>query len=146
MACLTRAANPKLAQYLHQSVGQASTVYVCRFIFAIVLNLNSSRCLTAMKLLFTSLITILITHGARSQNFKTELRKLNSQIEAAYKSRKLTANEYAKLKKERQAIELTIDKALADDILTPDEKNRIHSKIVRSRKRLSKYKTNRDIY
>ncbi|MGG7666659.1 hypothetical protein [Dyadobacter sp. BHUBP1] len=99
-----------------------------------------------MKLLFASFITILITHSAHSQNFKAELRKLNSQIEAAYKSHKLTANEYAKLKKERNAIELTIDKALADDVLTPDEKNRIHSKIVRSRKRLSKYKTNREIY
>lgn len=99
-----------------------------------------------MKLLFASLITILITHRAHAQNFKADLRKLNGQIEAAYKSRKLTANEYAKLKKERSMIELSIDKALADDILTPDEKNKIHSKIVRSRKRLAKYKTNREIY
>lgn len=99
-----------------------------------------------MKLLFASLIILLIAHSAHSQNFKADLRKLNGQIEAAYKSRKLTANEYAKLKKERHAIALTIDKALADDILTPDEKNKIHSKIVRSRKRLSKYKTNREIY
>lgn len=99
-----------------------------------------------MKLLFASVFTILIAHSTYSQNFKAELRKLNGQIESAYKSRKLTANEYAKLKKERNAIELAIDKALADDILTPDEKNRIHSKIVRSRKRLSKYKTNREIY
>lgn len=99
-----------------------------------------------MKLLFAGLITILITCGAYAQNFKADLRKLNGQIEAAYKSRKLTANEYAKLKKERNMIEITIDKALADDILTPDEKNKIHSKIVRSRKRLAKYKTNREIY
>lgn len=99
-----------------------------------------------MKLLFASLIAILITCGAYAQNFKSDLRKLNGQIEAAYKSRKLTANEYAKLKKERNMIEITIDKALADDILTPDEKNKIHSKIVRSRKRLAKYKTNREIY
>ncbi|SEJ24936.1 hypothetical protein SAMN05216327_107339 [Dyadobacter sp. SG02] len=99
-----------------------------------------------MKLLFASLITIIIAHSAHSQNFKADLRKLNGQIEAAYKSKKLTANEYAKLKKERNVIELTIDKALADDILTPDEKNRIHSKIVRSRKRLAKYRTNREIY
>ncbi len=99
-----------------------------------------------MKLFFASLVILLIAHRAHAQNFKAELRKLNGQIEGAYKSRKLTANEYAKLKKERNAIELTIDKALADDILTPDEKNKIHSKIVRSRKRLSKYKTNREIY
>lgn len=99
-----------------------------------------------MKLLFASIISILAAHSGHSQNFKAELRKLNGQIEAAYKNHKLTANEYAKLKKERNAIGLTIDKAMADDILTPDEKNKIHSKIVRSRKRLSKYKTNREIY
>lgn len=99
-----------------------------------------------MKLLFSSIIILLIAHSVHSQNFKADLRKLNGQIEAAYKSHKLTANEYAKLKKERSVIELAIDKALADDILTPDEKNKIHSKIVRSRKRLSKYKTNREIY
>ncbi|GGN11465.1 hypothetical protein GCM10010967_54170 [Dyadobacter beijingensis] len=99
-----------------------------------------------MKLLFAGIFTILLTHTASSQNFKAELRKLNGQVEAAYKNRKLTANEYAKLKKERAMIELTIDKAMADDILTPDEKNKIHSKIVRSRKRLAKYKTNREIY
>ncbi|SDG33314.1 hypothetical protein SAMN04487996_117183 [Dyadobacter soli] len=99
-----------------------------------------------MKLIFAGIITLLIGHSAHSQNFKAELRKLNGQIEAAYKSKKLTANEYAKMKKERSMIELTIDKAMADDILTPDEKNKIHSKIVRSRKRLAKYKTNREIY
>src|SRR5690606_17412295 len=102
--------------------------------------------LTAMKLLFAGLLTLSTTQFALSQNFKADLRKLNGQIEAAYKSHKLTANEYAKLKKERNVIELSIDKALADDILTPDEKNKIHSKIVRSRKRLAKYKTNREIY
>lgn len=99
-----------------------------------------------MKLLFASLIILFINHSTYAQNFRAELRKLNGQIEAAYKSRKLTANEYAKLKKERSMIEIAIDKALADDILTPDEKNKIHSKIVRSRKRLAKYKTNREIY
>jgi len=99
-----------------------------------------------MKLLFASLFALLLAHSAHSQNFKADLRKLNGQIETAYKSHKLTANEYAKLKRERDMIQLTIDKSLADDILTPEEKNKIHSKIVRSRKRLSKYKTNREIY
>ena len=99
-----------------------------------------------MKFLLVTIISLLATQGAYSQNFKADLQKLNGQIEAAYKSGKLTANEYAKLKKERSVIELTIDKAMADDILTPDEKNKIHSKIVRSRKRLAKYKTNREIY
>lgn len=99
-----------------------------------------------MKLVFASLLTLLLTSHAYSQNFKADLRKLSGQIESAYKSRKLTAVEYGKLKKEQDMIRLTIDKAMADDILTPDEKNKIHSKIVRSRKRLAKYKTNREIY
>lgn len=99
-----------------------------------------------MKIIFGSLLTIFLAHAAHAQNFKAELRKLNGQIEAAYKSGKVTANEYAKLKKEKNIIQLTIDKAMADDILTPDEKNKIHSKLVRSRKRLAKYKTNREIY
>lgn len=99
-----------------------------------------------MKLFLASVFFLLIAHNALSQNFKSDLRKLNSQVEAAYKNRKLTANEYAKLKREYHAIQLAIDKAMADDIFTPDEKNKIHSKIVRSRKRLAKYKTNREIY
>lgn len=99
-----------------------------------------------MKFLFATLLTIACVHFAQAQNFRAELRKLNAQIEAAYKNHKLTAVEYGKLKKERNIIELAIDKALADDIMTPDEKNKIHSKLVRSRKRLAKYKTNREIY
>ncbi|WP_229206156.1 hypothetical protein [Dyadobacter fermentans] len=135
-----------MRKYLHQSLSPAGTVYVSRFIFASVSNLKNSTFLTAMKVFLASILTLFIFQNAHSQNFKAELRKLNGQVEAAYKSKKLTANEYAKLKKERSAIELAIEKALADDILTPDEKNKIHSKIVRSRKRLAKYKTNREIY
>lgn len=99
-----------------------------------------------MKFAITALLILLSAYNAHSQNFKADLRKLNGQIEAAYKSRKLTAVEYGKLKREQDMIQLAIDKAMADDILTPDEKNKIHSKIVRSRKRLGKYKTNREIY
>jgi len=81
-----------------------------------------------------------------AQNFKSDLRKLNSEIESAYKAKKLTAVEYGKMKREQDIIQLSIDKANADDIMTPDEKNKIHSKIIRSKKRLAKYKTNREIY
>jgi esterase/lipase len=85
-------------------------------------------------------------NGAHAQNFKSDLRKLDSQIEVAYKAKKLTSVEYGKLKKEQDIIQLAIDKANADDMMTPDEKNKIYSKIVRSKKRLAKYKVNREVY
>ena len=81
-----------------------------------------------------------------AQNFKSDLKKLSAEIETAYKSKKLTSVEYSKLKREQDIIQLAIDKANADDVMTPDEKNKIHSKIIRSKKRLAKYKTNREIY
>lgn len=101
---------------------------------------------TAMKSIFAVMILVFFATAGFGQTFKSDLRKLNAQTDAARKNRKLTETEYGKLKREHELIQLTIDKALADDILTPDEKNKIHSKIVRSRKRLAKYKTNREIY
>ncbi|MCE7072529.1 hypothetical protein LZG74_19590 [Dyadobacter sp. CY327] len=85
-------------------------------------------------------------HQAHAQNFKAELKKLDSEIKAAYKNKKLTELEYSKLQREQDVILAAIEKAQADDIVTPDEKNKIHSKIVRSKKRLAKYKTNREVY
>lgn len=85
-------------------------------------------------------------HLTQAQNFKAELKKLDSEIKAAYKNKKLTELEYSKLQREQDIIQAAIEKAQADDIVTPDEKNKIHSKIVRSKKRLAKYKTNREIY
>lgn len=99
-----------------------------------------------MKPFIAVMFLVLSATTSLAQNFRADLRKLNGQIDAAYKSRKLTETEYGKLKREQEVIKLAIGKALADDIMTPDEKNKIHSKIVRSRKRLVKYKTNREIY
>ena len=98
------------------------------------------------KLTVTLLLTLLCSAGAFTQNFKADLRKLNGQIETNYKGKKLSENEYSKLKNEQEIIKLAIDKAMADDYMSPDEKNKIHSKIVRSKKRLAKYKSNREIY
>ncbi|TDE15681.1 hypothetical protein [Dyadobacter psychrotolerans] len=93
-----------------------------------------------------ALFVTITVQAANAQNFKADLKKLNAEIESAYKAKKLTAIEYGKMKREQDIIKLAIDKANADDIMTPDEKNKIHSKIVRSKKRLAKYKTNREIY
>lgn len=98
------------------------------------------------KFLIPFFLIVTLSFTASAQNFRSELRKLESTVTVAYKSKKLTANEYAKLKREQEIIRATIEKSEADGIVTPDEKNKIHSKLVRSRKRLAKYKTNREIY
>lgn len=92
------------------------------------------------------LCLILITSTANAQNFKADLKKLNNDVEAAYKNKKLTEVEYIKLKEERNIIQQAIDKAAADGVTTPDEKNKIYSKILRSKKRFAKYKTNAEVY
>jgi hypothetical protein len=101
-----------------------------------------------MRFWKTMIVITLLIAGQKSygQNFNAELRKLNGQIDAARKSGKLTEVEYGKLKREQEIIKLAIEKANADNVMTPAEKNKIHSKIVRSKKRLAKYKTNREIY
>ena len=92
------------------------------------------------------LCLILITSTANAQNFKADLKKLNNDVEAAYKNKKLTEVEYIKLKEEHNIIQQAIDKASADGVTTPDEKNKIYSKILRSKKRFAKYKTNAEVY
>ncbi|MCF0063182.1 hypothetical protein MUK70_06570 [Dyadobacter chenwenxiniae] len=96
--------------------------------------------------LIATLFFFVSAHKVHAQNFKSELKKLNSEVKAAYRNKKLTELEYAKLQREQDVIQATIEKAQADDLMTPDEKNKIHSKIVRAKKKLAKYKTNREIY
>ncbi|MCF2443911.1 hypothetical protein L0657_08085 [Dyadobacter sp. CY345] len=97
---------------------------------------------------FSALTSCFITLSSDlfAQNFKSEQRKLDATVNTAYKSKKLTALEYSKLQREQEIIKGTIEKAEADGVVTPDEKNRINSKLVRSRKRLAKYKTNSEVY
>lgn len=99
-----------------------------------------------MKPIF--LATVLMFSGAaiHAQDFESDLKKMNEQIESAYKDKKVTAVEYGKLIREQDLIKAAIEKAQADDVMTSDEKNRINSKIIRSKKRLAKYKTNREVY
>lgn len=94
----------------------------------------------------TALLLLTTITLSQAQNFKSELKKLDAQIQTAYKTKKVTELEYVKLKREQDIILATVEKAQADDIVTSDEKNKIHSKIVRARKRLAKYKTNREVY
>lgn len=73
-------------------------------------------------------------------------RKLKSEIEKSYKSKALTQNEYNKMIEEHRVINKTIELALIDGHLSPDEKNKILGKINRSKKRLIRYKNNNEVY
>lgn len=100
-----------------------------------------------MKRLLTTIFLFLWGLSAtHAQNFKSDLKKLQAQVETAYKNKKVTEIEYGKLKEEHNIIKLAIEKAEADNVVTQDEKNKIYSKILRARKRLSKYKTNAEVY
>ena len=65
------------------------------------------------------LCLILITSTANAQNFKADLKKLNNDVEAAYKNKKLTEVEYIKLKEEHDIIQQAIDKAAAIPVILP---------------------------
>lgn len=101
-----------------------------------------------MKNLRYLVATVFIILGGvvNAQDFKADLKKLTVQVESAYKSKKVTEDEYIKLKEEHNLIQQAIDKAAADGTTTPDEKNKIYSKILRAKKRLAKYKTNAEVY
>jgi len=99
-----------------------------------------------MKSFIAASLLILSAASVHAQDFDSDLKKMNKQIESAYKDKKVTAVEYGKLIHEQDLIRTAIEKAQADNVMTSDEKNRINSKIVRSKKRLAKYKTNREVY
>ncbi len=84
--------------------------------------------------------------SASAQQFSRQQKELESRIEAAYKKKQITALEYKKLKDEQATIRYTIEKYAADGVTTVEEKNRINAKLVRAKKRLAKYKRNREVY
>jgi cell division protein FtsB len=92
---------------------------------------------------FFFLVQITTVHG---QSLSAQQKNVQATIKSAYKAKKITEKEYGKLMEEQEIIKSTIAKAQADNMMTPNEKNRIHSKLVRARKRLAKYRTNREVY
>lgn len=98
------------------------------------------------KLLMLALFTSLSTLLANAQDFKGKLRSQEKTIKAAHKKKSITDKEYTKLMQEQQAIKNALEKYELDGVLTPKEKNIIHDKLVRSGKRLARYKTNGEIY
>lgn len=81
-----------------------------------------------------------------ARSFNSEVAKVEANMKAAFKKRKLTQKEYDKLLNESAKVRQTIDKAMIDDVLTPKEKNSINSKISGLKSRLYKYQHNNEIY
>ena len=73
-------------------------------------------------------------------------RGLKAEIEKSWKTKSISELEYKKMLEEHQIITKSIDKALLDEHLSPDEKNKILGKINRSKKRLVRYKQNDEVY
>ena len=94
----------------------------------------------SLKRYVSGLVLLLAVNIAFAQDFKSDLEKLDAQIEVAYKSKEITELEYDKLKNEENTIQLAVEKANADNVVTQDEKNKIYSKIIRFRKQLVKLK------
>lgn len=103
--------------------------------------------MTARILLVILLLSAFsIAASAQEKDFKDKQRKQEKVIEQAYKKKKITELEYNKLMREQELIKETMEKFEADDVWTSKEKNAMHSKLERSEKRLTKYKTNNEIY
>lgn len=98
-----------------------------------------------LKFLLITLV-LLTTYTASTQDFDKRLKAQKTAIETAYKKKQISEKEYYKLLNEQDIIKRTIDNAKADDIMTPKEKNAIHSKQERAEKRMRRYKTNREVF
>lgn len=92
------------------------------------------------------IICLPLMASAQKASFSKQQQQQEAIIRKAYKSGKVSAKEYHKLLREQQIIKETIAKANADGYLSPEEKNKIHSKLHRAKKRLVRYKNNNEIY
>lgn len=101
-----------------------------------------------MRYIVITFLCLAIAFGARAQapNFKQKQKSQEKTIKAAQKYRKISDREYEKLMKEQYLIQAAIEKAEIDGVWTAHEKNAIHDKLVRAEKRLTRYKTNGEIY
>jgi hypothetical protein len=102
-----------------------------------------------MKKIYSMLAILLmmcVAYTANAQKFKTKQKEQIRAIKAAYKSHKVTRNEYNKLMDEQDAISRAIEKYEYDGYWDPHEKNVVHDKQERAADRLRRYKTNSERY
>lgn len=98
------------------------------------------------QLILILLLTAGIAVSALAQNFPKEMKQQRAHIEAIYKKKRITDKEYNKLLEEQHIIKYTYEKYNRDGYLSPDEKNRIASKLQRAAKRLKRYQSNGERY
>jgi hypothetical protein len=99
-----------------------------------------------MKYLLLTIAIICCAPVAQAQDFKARQKAQEKAIEKARKAKKISDNEYNKLMEAQQVIKNTMIKYELDNVWTPEEKNRMHDKLVREEKRLKRYQTNGEIY
>ncbi len=91
------------------------------------------------------LIAVLVgvnTTTYAQEDLKTRQEKLEKAIKEAYEKKEITELEYDKLMKEQDIIKKLRETCLEDEYLEANEKDAIHNKLVRAKKRLQRYKTN----
>jgi peptidoglycan hydrolase CwlO-like protein len=94
-----------------------------------------------LKLAAVALIT-LTTTAIQAQNLDNDFKALQNQVESAYKKNVITETDYNKLKQDHKIIQQAISQAEADGVTTNDERNKIYSKLLRSKKRFSSLTAN----
>ena len=98
------------------------------------------------QVLFMLFMICGIANGIYAQNFPKDMKQQRTNIETAYKKKRITDMEYNKLIAEQDVIKNTYDKYNNDGYLSPEEKNRIASKLQRAARRLKRYQNNAERY
>lgn len=98
------------------------------------------------KFMLLSVLALFTGLPSFAQNFNKELKQQRSDIESVYRKKKITGKEYNKLIEEQKIIQNTLEKYNSDGYLSPEEKNRIASKLNRAARRLKRYQHNSERY
>ncbi|WP_018628339.1 hypothetical protein [Niabella aurantiaca] len=97
-------------------------------------------------LLLVMLLLAGIATRVSAQGLQKMQQRQKAAIQSAFKKKQVTPKEYYKLQEEQKVIRKAMERAKADDYLSPKEQNDIYGKLQRAEKRLRKYKTNREVY
>ncbi|MFT3749556.1 MAG: hypothetical protein QM768_14615 [Agriterribacter sp.] len=98
------------------------------------------------QFIFILLFTGSAISAAQAQNFPKQMKEQRANIESVYKKKRITEKEYYKLLQEQDIIKDAYNKYNSDGYLSPEEKNRIASKLQRAAKRLKRYQNNTERY
>lgn len=99
-----------------------------------------------IKSMALSLSLLIGSSQVHAQDLKKQQKSQKAAVEQAYKQHKVSEKEYYKLLREQEIIEDMIAKAEADEYMDTKEKNAIYGKLQRAKKRLRRYRTNREVF